>query len=189
MTDAPLPPHACPVAGIVLTAMFLCASPVHAQTPAVGADAGDIPGQWRIVGTRGGAVGWDASTLERDRTADSAYVTAFFYFARPQSRDGVTWSATVDDIAFQCRDSLWTAYGIFALDEDATIVDEGRMREEWATVQAETPVSALKRVACDGLEPPEARSAFDLASAIETAQSLAQPLAPSLAQPPARPAP
>jgi hypothetical protein len=139
---------------------------------AAGASA-QTPESWIYAGMQGGAMGWDASAISRDASADTASTMRFVYFGTP--RQGVTtdYSWVLQGIEFDCDANTFRLMQAAYFNEARRGRTDRGASNEILPVRANTPESVLKQVLCDGAVVSGAGRASSMADALDGAQRVA----------------
>lgn len=131
------------------------------------------PEAWIYAGMQGGAMGWEASSIERDAKAGTASALRFFYFAKPEEGAKGDFSWAFQNIEFDCQANTFRLL-------DAAFFNKARRGrsdqggwDEMLPVRDNTPEYVLKRVVCDNAVLSGSATARSMIEAMDGAERLA----------------
>ncbi|RYG26639.1 MAG: hypothetical protein EON93_21305 [Burkholderiales bacterium] len=155
---------------LALAAAFLAgfglAAPAFAQEPE----------KWIVVGMQGGAMGWDASTIDEDEVMGGTYVSRLVYFADDRQWDGHTYNYERQDIGFKCKERKFQIASILFMEDDGFVFGSGVPEEDiWETIEAATPEEVLWAAVCENATILHTHDFKDFEAAFTAAKTLALP--------------
>lgn len=127
---------------------------------------------WVYAGMRGGAMGWEASSVERNKTAGTASALRFFYFLTPEAGAKGDFSWAFQNIEFDCAANTFRLMDGALFNEARRGRSEQRGSDDVLPVQDGTPEYALKRILCDGAVLSGSLTASSQADAMDGAEAL-----------------
>jgi hypothetical protein len=131
------------------------------------------PEAWVYAGMQGGAMGWEASSIERDARTGTASALRFFYFARPEAGAKGDFSWAFQNIEFDCAANTFRLMdGAFFNKARRGRSDQGGS-EDMLPVQDNTPEYVLKRVVCDNAVLSGSQTAASMVDAMDGAEKVA----------------
>jgi hypothetical protein len=128
-----------------------CAASAQQPSAARGQQPVVIPENWAYAMMSGGAMGWETTTMDRDILKDTAVVTRFVYYAKPQAQSGIAYSVVVQDVQFKCAAKQFRLGPGLFLSNDMKAVADSKPEDAWADVGDQTPESVMRSIACDGV--------------------------------------
>ncbi len=140
-----------------------------------GTASAQAPETWVYAGMKGGAMGWEASSVRRDPAADTAGAWRFVYFTEPRHGEKQDISWALQAIEFDCTANTFRlgSGAVFNKGRRGRIDQPGSY--ETLEVRAQTPESVLKQVLCDNAVLTGALRASSMADAMDGAERAAIP--------------
>lgn len=138
-----------------------------------GASAQSAPEAWVYAGMQGGAMGWEASAVQRDTRAGTASTMRFVYFDTPRMGETADFSWVLQGIEFDCDANTFRLTNGAFFNKARRGRTDRRGSDDILPVGANTPESVLKQVLCDGAVVSGALRAANMADALDGAERVA----------------
>jgi hypothetical protein len=135
-------------APILASGLALAAIPAHA------APSPPFKAHWTVVeaGT-GGAMAYDAASLERDDKSGQAYLTMMIGLAKPGAFDGRPVEFLIVDTGFDCKTPQWRRGTKIGIGPDLKPLGHDDTVEAWRPIAPETYAAGVRAFACKGIAP------------------------------------
>jgi hypothetical protein len=131
--------------------------------------------QWVYAGMKGGAMGWEVTSMGRDAATSGAYAARFLYYATPQTQKTTTYSVILQKFEFQCLNKRFLLGDGLYFNDQLEQVGAAPPETAWAEVVDNSPEWILMQVACFGATIGNQKTASSLVDALTDAKTLAIP--------------